>query len=298
MSIQLFLAPMLIFQFVIEIPVEILTVLRGRNIFYAALVITVTWLLVRLSTAFLKRLSPQTQRARFFFRLFDPTLRLFLWLGGTVIVLSLISPSRDTGLVVLVAMGIALGLGVHDVVKNIIGGLVILTDRPYRLGDRVKIGEVYGEVDQIGLRSTKLTTPDDSRVTVPNGKILSGAAWNANPGALDSQVVTDLYLPHDTDPGEALEIGYEAAYSSPYLLLAKPVIVLLQDKFHYAPHLVVRVKAHVYDHRFEPRLQSDITLRAKAEFLRRGLIGRGSRQLIAPAAPPIFKEPEMEPQPR
>jgi small-conductance mechanosensitive channel len=264
---------LLIFQ-VTANPIEILTRFTGRNILYAALAIAATWLLVRLSNAFVETLSRQAPRARFFFKLLAPALRFGFWLLGAVLVLSIFSPSRDTLLAVLASVGIALGLGAQDLVKNIIGGLVILTDRPYQLGDRVKIGDAYGEIDHIGLRSTKLTTPDDTRVTIPNSDILSGKAWNANSGVPDCQVVTDLFVPHDTDPTEALEIGYEAAFSSPYLLLAKPVVVLLQDHFQHAPYLVVRIKAYVYDHRFEPRLQSDITMRAKAELLRRGILQR------------------------
>ncbi|MFN0088152.1 MAG: mechanosensitive ion channel family protein [Blastocatellia bacterium] len=255
-------------------PVEVLKGVTGRNLFYALLVVAAIWVVVRLSNAFLEALSRQAPRARFFFKLLAPLVRFGLWLAGVVVVLSIFSPSPETLLAVLASIGIALGLGAQDLVKNIIGGLVILTDRPYQLGDRVKIGDAYGEIDHIGLRSTKLTTPDDTRVTIPNSDILSGTAWNANSGVLDCQVVTDLYVPHDTDPTVALEIGYEAAFSSPYLLLAKPVVVLLQDHFQHAPYLVVRVKAYVYDHRFEPRLQSDITMRAKAELLRRGILQR------------------------
>ena len=46
-------------------------------------------------------------------------------------------------------------------------GLAILIGRPYQIGDRVKVGDAYGEIDHIGLWSTKLTTPDDTRVTIP-----------------------------------------------------------------------------------------------------------------------------------
>jgi hypothetical protein len=84
-------------------------------------------------------------------------------------------------------------------------------------------------------------------------------------------VVADLYVPHDNDPAEAIEIGYEAACSSPDVFLERPVVVLLQDGFQDRPYLLVRVKVYVYDHRHEPRLQSDVTLRAKAEFLKRGI---------------------------
>lgn len=253
-------------------PVEILTRFTGRNLLYAALALAVTWFLVRLTSAFLETLSRQAPRARFFFKLLEPVLRFGLWLTSVVTVLSIFSPSRETMLAVLASVGIALGLGAQDLVKNIIGGLVILTDRPYQLGDRVKIGDAYGEIDHIGLRSTKLTTSDDTRVTIPNSDILSGKAWNANSGVPDCQVVTDLYLPIDTDPDHAEEIGYEAAFSSPYLLLTKPVVVFVQDGFDQRPFMRLRVKAYVYDHRFEPRFQGDITRRAKSEFIRRGML--------------------------
>ena len=163
-----------------------------------------------------------------------PVIRFVIWALATFMVVSIFAPSRETLLAGLASVGIALGLGAQDLVKNIIGGLVILVDRPYQLGDRVKIGDAYGEIDHIGLRSTKLTTPDDTRVTIPNSEILSGMAWNANSGVPDCQVVTDLFLPPDTDPAVAMSIGYDAAYTSPYLLLDKPVVVLLQDHFEQA----------------------------------------------------------------
>ena len=141
MDPQLFLSPVLAVQAVTENPIEILTKFTGRNIFYAVLTLAVTWLLVRMSAAFLEALSRQAPRARFFFKLLNPALRFSLWLAATVVVLSIFSPSRDTLLAVLASVGIALGLGSQDLVKNIIGGLVILTDRPYQLGDRVKIGD-------------------------------------------------------------------------------------------------------------------------------------------------------------
>jgi len=255
-----------------ENPVEILTRFTGRNILYSLLVLVITYLLVRQSSELLEMLAAKAPRARFFFKMLAPVLRFSFWIIGTILILSIFSPSRETLLAVLASVGIALGLGAQDLVKNIIGGLVIMTDRPYQLGDRVKIGDAYGEIDHIGLRSTKLRTSNDTRVTIPNSEILTGTAWNSNSGVPDCQVVTELFVPHDTDPTVALEIGYEAAYSSPYLLLSKPVVVLIQDQFQEAPFMVIRIKAYVYDHRFEPRLQSDITLRAKAELLKRGLL--------------------------
>lgn len=275
---------------------EILKEFSIARILYSLLVLAIAYLLVRLSSSLLDGLSRQAPRARFFFKMLAPLLRFGLWLAATLAIVRIFSPTEQTLWAVLASVGIALGLGAQDLVKNIIGGFVILVDRPYQLGDRVKIGDAYGEIDHIGLRSTKLTTPDDTRVTIPNADILSGKAWNANSGVPDCQVVTDLFLPHETDPAEALEIGYEAAYSSPYVLLTKPVVVLLQDGFDQRPYLRVRVKAYVCDHRFEPRFQSDITLRAKAEFLKRGMLIPWSRHDIGPSSAALTRDPQRASQ--
>lgn len=262
---------------------QILDHISASKVLQALLVVLVVFALVRLSDKALEALARKAPRARFFFKAAAPVARFGLWLGGALLILTaVIAPTAQTLWAVLTAAGVALGFGAQDLVKNIIGGLVVLIDRPYQLGDRVRIGDAYGEIDHIGLRSTRLTTADEVRVTIPNSEVLSGMTWNANSGALDTEVVTELYLPPDSDPDAAAEVGYEAAYTSPYVLLAKPIRVLLEDRFHQSPFLLVRVKAYVYDHRYEPALKSDITLRAKREFLRRGMLA-GWREAAASA---------------
>jgi len=253
-------------------PADILQHFTPARIASVVVVFLATWLLIRYATKFLDVLSARGPRARFVIKWSEPILRITLWFAAIFVSFDLLSPSRETFFAVVGSIAIAIGLGAQDLIKNLVGGLVILADRPYQLGDRVRIGEAYGEIDHIGLRSTKLTTPEDTRVTIPNASILSTQAFNANSGVPDCQVVTDLYLPTDTDPAEALRIGYETAYTSPFVYLAKPVVVLLIDGFDRRPYLKLRIKAYVYDHRFEPRMQSDITARAKTEFLRLGLL--------------------------
>lgn len=243
----------------------------------AGIVLALTWLAIRYLSRILSLLAERTPRARFLAKWLEPMLRIALWFGAIVICFRLVAPTTDTFLAAVGSLAIAIGLGAQDLIKNIIGGFVILADRPYQLGDRVKIGEAYGEIDHIGLRSTKLTTPDDTRVTIPNSDILGEHIFNANSGVPDCQVVTDVMLPAGSDPNLAWRIGMEAAHTSPYTLLAKPVVVLIQDFFDQRPAMRVRIKAYVYDHRFEPALQSDVTRRAKMEFLRRGLIEQGWR---------------------
>ncbi len=244
------------------------------------LVLVAAWLLIRYTSRLLNSLGSRGPRARFVVKWVEPVLRITLWFAAIFISFDLLSPSQETFFAAIGSIAIAIGLGAQDLVRNLVGGLVILADRPYQVGDRVRMGDAYGEIDHIGLRSTKLTTPEDTRVTIPNANILGTAAFNANSGVPDCQVVTELCLPIDTDPAEALGIGYEAAYTSPYTYLEKPVVVLVGDAFQNRPYLRVRVKAYVFDHRFEPQMMSDITERAKSEFLRRGLLQGWARETV------------------
>lgn len=254
--------------------VAILKQFTVRSISLAIFTLFAAWLIIRWISNLLEGLSRRSTRARFLIKWIEPILRITIWFIAIIVCFNVLAPSRETFLATIASFGIALGLGAQDLVKNLVGGLVVLGDRPYQLGDRVKVGDAYGEIDHIGLRSTKLTTPDDTRVTIPNSQILTDQVYNANSGVPDCQVVTDLFLPPDTDPEVAQRIGFESALCSPYLLARKPIIVLATQGFDQRAYLRLRVKCYVYDHRFEPRLQSDITVRASREFNRRGVLER------------------------
>jgi MscS family membrane protein len=255
-----------------NIQLDLLHYFTVSRIASVLLIFALTWLLIRYATKFLDLVSQRGPRARFAVKWIEPVLRIGLWFVAGFAAFDLLSPSRETFIAAVGSVAIAIGLGAQDLIKNLVGGLVVVADRPYQLGDRVKIGQAYGEIDHIGLRSTKLTTPEDTRVTIPNADILNGEVFNANSGVPDCQVVTDVFLPPDTDPAVASRIGYEVACTSPFTYLAKPVTVLICDEFDRRPYVKVRIKAYVFDHRYEPRMQSDITSRAKTEFLRLGLL--------------------------
>lgn len=263
---------------------ELLERLSTGRVITAALILLTAYVFVRVLLSALTMMEKRAPRARFFFRSLAPLGRFLIWLGAAVLILlAVVAPTRETLLAVLAAAGIAVGFGAQDFVKNVIGGLAILVDRPFQLGDRVRIGDAYGEIDYIGLRHTKLTTTDDTRVVIPNSQVMAGFVWNSNSGSLDQQVVTELFLPHDSDPIEAMSIASEAAYSSPYVLLSKPVTVRWIDGFKDGPYCVLRIKAYVYDHRFERAMQTDLTVRVKNELLRRGMLLRWSRHDLGPS---------------
>jgi small-conductance mechanosensitive channel len=210
-------------------------------------------------------------------------VRLLVWALVIFYVVSSVFEVDRAGLLAGTAgLGVGLGFAAQGVLKNVLGGLIIVFDQPFQVGDKIRVGGTYGEVVSIGMRATRIVTPDDNLVSVPNSQVVEDQVANANAGALDCQVVVDLYLPGWVDVAKAKAIALSVAMNSQYTYLDKPVVVNVKDEFDriFLTHLLV--KAYVIDTRYEFALASDITEAAKTEFLREGLLPPLMADLDAP----------------
>jgi small-conductance mechanosensitive channel len=70
------------------------------------------------------------------------------------------------------AVGVGVGFGLQNVISNFVSGLIIILERPFKVGDRVEVGPVEGEVQEIGARRTTLVTQDRMAVLVPNQRFI------------------------------------------------------------------------------------------------------------------------------
>lgn len=245
----------------------------GLKIFWAAFVLGVVWLVIRATAFILNTLSERSAERRLFYKRMVPIARILLWsLAVYIIIRGVFQVDANSLFAAAAAIGVAVGFAAQDLLKNIFGGLVIISDRPFQVGDKILVQGTYGEVTNIGLRSTRLVTPDDSMVTVPNAQVVDGQVSNANSGALHCQVVTELYLPAITDELTARRIAHEAAASSKYVYRNMPITVLVEDEFKETFLTRIKIKAYVFDTRHEMRLKSDITERARRGFRAAGLI--------------------------
>lgn len=245
----------------------------GRNILLSVITILIFFYIIRGIAWTLERFSEQSATRRLFFKRLVPIVRILVWCLAIYIVLIPIFGLEENQLIsAWAAVGLAVGFASQDILKNIFGGIIIVIDQPFQVGDKINIGGTYGEVTSIGLRSTRIVTPDDNLVSVPNAQVVESQVANANAGALDCQVVTDLYLPGWIDVLEAKAIAYDAAANSNYVYLEKPIVVNIKDEFKetFLTHLVV--KAYVIDNRYEFAFASDVTETAKAEFQKRGML--------------------------
>ncbi|MFK7848553.1 MAG: mechanosensitive ion channel family protein [Rhodothermales bacterium] len=245
----------------------------GRNILVSIITILVFFYIIRSIAWTLERFSEQSATRRLFFKRLVPIIRLLAWSLAIYIILIHIFALKESQLIsAWAAVGLAVGFASQDILKNIFGGIIIIIDQPFQVGDKINIGGTYGEVTSIGLRSTRIVTPDDNLVSVPNAQVVESQVANANAGALDCQVVIDLYLPGWVDVMEAKAIAYDAAANSNYVYLQKPIVVNIKDLFKetFLTHLAV--KAYVIDTRYEFAFASDVTETAKAQFQRKGML--------------------------
>ncbi len=248
----------------------------GVGIFWSLVIIVIFHFLIRALAWILETLAERSVRRRLTFKWLIPITRMALWAIAAYLILRTVFRVDAQGLLAAsAALGLALGIAAQDLLKNVFGGLIVVFDQPFQVGDKISVGGTYGEVVSIGLRSTRIVTADDNLVTVPNSQVVEEQVANANAGQLNCQVVTDLYLPGRVDERRAREIAFEAAVISQYVFLNKPIVVLVRDEFRTTFVTRVRVKAYVLDPRFEFLMQSDITERARDGFRAAGLMPKG-----------------------
>jgi small-conductance mechanosensitive channel len=137
------------------------------------------------------------------------------------------------------------------------------------------VGDNYGEVINIGLRATRIVTPDDSMVVIPNMSLMNTDLSNSNSGELYCQVVAKIMLPVDAPTDKIRKIAVEAAQISRYIYLNKPIEVLFTNKIYQRKSFLdMELKAYVMDIRYEFKFKSDMTEIVIKELLSQGIISK------------------------
>ena len=118
----------------------------------------------------------------------------------------------DSLLIVMGAIGVGIGFGLQNITNNFVSGLILLSERPIKLGDIVDVGGILGTVERIGIRATTLRRFDQTQSLVPNGDLIS-------------QVVTNWTL---DDRRVRIDFTVGVAYGSDVRLVEKLIRDLLE----------------------------------------------------------------------
>lgn len=130
---------------------------------------------------------------------------------GFMVILQTVGIDLTTLHVVAGAVGIGIGLGLQEVANNFISGLIILFERPIKVGDRILVGDVEGQVENIRARSTTVITNDNVAVIVPNSKFVTDNVvnWSYNDPRIRFRI--PVSVAYGSDPEAVVRALLEAA---------------------------------------------------------------------------------------
>ena len=197
------------------------TVLRGVLIFVlGAVFIRVLLTMLGRAVGRSKTLAPLKTQIHL-------TARVLLAIILVLVVLGSLGVEVTSLVALLSVAGLAVSLALQSTLANIAGGIMILTSRPYSLGDYVSVDGTEGTVEAIGLSHCKFTTPDNKEIQIPNSQIAAAKITNFN-----------------CRGSRRIDLTFTASYDAP----TEDVYAALREAMERFPQLLQAPEAHLSDY--------------------------------------------------
>ncbi len=125
------------------------------------------------------------------------------------------------------ALSVGIGFGLQAIVQNFISGLILLAERPVKVGDWVVLGDTEGDVRRVNVRATEIQLQDRSTMIVPNSEFITKTVRNMTLGGAEGRVLLRLPAPLDTDAPRMRELILQAFHAHESVLdMPEPSVTL------------------------------------------------------------------------
>lgn len=128
-----------------------------------------------------------------------------IWTLGIIVAVDAFGFDPEVVLTSLGLTSLAIGFALKDILSNYVSGILILTLRPFEIGDQIVVGDTEGTVERINLRATQIRTYDGRVIQVPNAELFTSRVTN-NTSAPVRRASVDLYLGYEVDLRQVSEI--------------------------------------------------------------------------------------------
>jgi potassium-dependent mechanosensitive channel len=142
---------------------------------------------------------------------------------------------------IIAALGVGLGFGLQEIVANFVSGIIILFERPVRVGDLITIGDTVGTVSRIKIRAITITDPDNFEVLVPNKAFITGTVKNWSLTSPITRLVIKVGIAYGSDVARAQQIMLDVAAANEQVLDSPTPVVLFLGFGDSALDLELRV---------------------------------------------------------
>ena len=141
-----------------------------------------------------------------------------LWFLGGIVAFQFIGIDLSGLAVIFGFLSFGIGFGLQNLTSNFISGLILLFERPIRVGDRITVGEIEGEVLEINMRSTTIRSLNNLAIIVPNADFISGTVINWSHGDLRTRLEINVGVSYDSNLDLVLETLLAVGKEHPQVL--------------------------------------------------------------------------------
>ncbi|HIC7212184.1 DUF3772 domain-containing protein [Burkholderia stabilis] len=186
------------------------------------------------------------------------------------------------------ALSVGIGFGLQEIVKNFVSGLILLTERPVKVGDMISIAGVEGDIRRINVRATEIQLSDRSTVIVPNSQLISQNLRNVTMGNSTQGVATlVLTFPLNTDPEQVRDLLLEA-YRAHQAILEKPAPSVTFSQLT-PDGITLSVTGYVASPRIASSTKSDLLFEILKQLRAAGITLSSPQMLVVQNMPTVEK---------
>jgi small-conductance mechanosensitive channel len=157
-------------------------------------------------------------------------IRYIILAIGLIIVLQTVGLDLSTLTILAGALGIGIGFGLQNITNNLVSGIIILFERPIKVGDRIEVSNIAGDVMRISMRSTTILTNDNISIIVPNSEFISSTVINWSHIDRNIRLNFPVDVSYQEDPQVVKKLLLEVAAENT-AVLKEPKSDVLFDKF-------------------------------------------------------------------
>jgi small-conductance mechanosensitive channel len=165
---------------------------------------------------------------------------------GLIVIFQSVGIDLSTLTIVAGALGVGIGFGLQNITNNLVSGLILLIERPIKVGDRIEVGSVTGDVVNISLRSTTVVTNDNIAIIVPNSEFVSNSVTNWSYTDRSVRFNFEVGVSYRSDPELVRRLLIQVAGQHPGVLKDPKADAMLQGFGDSALTFILRVWTRQY----------------------------------------------------
>jgi small-conductance mechanosensitive channel len=162
------------------------------------------------------------------------------------------------------ALSVGIGFGLQNIVSNFISGIIVLVERPIKIGDRILVGTDEGKVKRISVRATEVEASDGSTILIPHSMLIAGTVRNRTFRKVMSKVEINLGVAYGTDPRQIEQLLLQIAQNHPDILRdPKPQVYF----YNFGPSsLDLKLQASIQDIDKRSKVESELRFAIEEAF--------------------------------